>query len=302
MISRLQSEAAAPVLMIFGATLISFSGIFVKLADVSPTVSGFYRALIGGLLLLGITAWRKESIWIGARAFRLIFFCGIFFALDLFFWHRSINGVGPGLATILVNFQVFFLAAAGLLLLGESLSLRLFVAAPMGIFGLLLVFGGEWGTLGSSYKIGVFFGLCAAAFYSAYTLSLRRLQARAEALTPTATLALVSLVTAACLAGTGIVEGQSFSVVNLKTLFSLLALGIVSQVLGWVVIATAIARTRASIAGLLLLLQPLLAFVWDVLIFHRSAALINIVRVVLALGAIYLGSIKGKVGIKKAHD
>ncbi|MGD8366492.1 MAG: DMT family transporter [Desulfobacterales bacterium] len=284
------SEAAAPVLMILGASLISFSGVFVKLADVSPTISGFYRVLIGGLLLAAIAACRRERIWCGSAYFGLIVSCGLFFALDLFFWHRSIYFVGPGLATILANFQVFFLGAAGALFLGETLKPRLLAAAPLAVVGLFLIFGTEWSALSGAYKLGVAFGFCAAAFYSAFTLSLRSLQAKVEALSPMATLASVSLVTAGCLAATGAAEGQSFAVVNVKTLLSLIALGVVSQVIGWVVIATALPRLRASLAGLLLLLQPLLAFIWDVLFFHRPATGINWLGVGVALGAIYMGS------------
>ena len=284
-----RTEAAAPVLMIFGAILISFSSVFVKIADVSPTVSGFYRVLIGGMVLIGIVRCRGGRLWSGAAAFRLMLFCGVFFALDLFFWHRSIEYVGPGLATILANFQVFFLGAAGALFLGEALKPRLLAAAPLAVTGLFLIFGTEWDALGSAYKAGVLFGLCAAAFYSAFTLSLRALQTRAEAMSTMSTLASVSLVSAACLAASAVAEGQSFAIVNAKTLLSLLALGVISQVLGWLVIATALPRLRASLAGLLLLLQPLLAFVWDVLFFHRPATLVNLAGVALALGAIYMG-------------
>ncbi|MEE4166461.1 MAG: EamA family transporter, partial [Desulfocapsaceae bacterium] len=48
-------------------------------------------------------------------------------------------------------------------------------------------------------------------------------------------------------------------------------------------------RVKASIAGLLLLLQPALSFVWDVLIFNRYTTLLNWTGVVLGLAAIYLG-------------
>lgn len=285
-----RSAAAAPVLMIFGATLISFSGVFVKLADVSPTISGFYRVLIGGLLLLLLAILRGQRLWNGPAVFGLTIFCGIFFALDLYVWHRSIHFVGPGVATILANFQVFFLGAVGVLFLKEVVTLRLLAAAPLAVAGLFLIFGIEWRTLTETYKTGVLLGVCAAGFYSAYTLSLRALQSKEQALSPMATLAFVSLVTALCLAAAGWAEGRSFAIGNAKTLFSLLALGIFSQVLGWVVIATALPRLRASLAGLLLLLQPLLAFVWDVVFFHRPAGLINVVGVAVTLTAIYLGS------------
>jgi len=38
-------------ILALGATILSFSGIFVALSDMPPTVIGFYRMLIGGLLL-----------------------------------------------------------------------------------------------------------------------------------------------------------------------------------------------------------------------------------------------------------
>ena len=40
---------------------------------------------------------------------------GVFFSLDLWFWHRSIIYIGPGLSTLLANFQVFILMLVGIL-------------------------------------------------------------------------------------------------------------------------------------------------------------------------------------------
>ena len=42
-----------------GAVLISFSGVYVKIAHVTPVVAGFYRMLFGGiaLLILGLAAF-----------------------------------------------------------------------------------------------------------------------------------------------------------------------------------------------------------------------------------------------------
>ena len=38
--------------LLAGAVLISFSPVFVKVADVEPTMAGFYRCSIGGVFLL----------------------------------------------------------------------------------------------------------------------------------------------------------------------------------------------------------------------------------------------------------
>lgn len=49
---------------------------------------------------------------------------------------------------------------------------------------------------------------------------------------------------------------------------------------------------RASQVGLILLLQPMLAFVWDVLFFRRSFGGVQLAGAALALAAIYLGSLR----------
>ena len=75
----------------------------------------------------------------------------------------------------------------------------------------------------------------------------------------------------------------------MKTLPALLCLALFSQVIGWALISRSLARVIPSIAGLLLLLQPALAFTWDVLIFNRQTALPNWCGVGVVLLAIYLG-------------
>ena len=46
---------------------------------------------------------------------------------------------------------------------------------------------------------------------------------------------------------------------------------------------------EGSRVGLILLLQPLLAFVWDVLFFSRSITLVELTGAILTLFGIYLG-------------
>ena len=50
----------ALVQMTAGAALISTTSIFVRCAHVAPTVSGFYRMLFGGLMLLVLLLVRRE--------------------------------------------------------------------------------------------------------------------------------------------------------------------------------------------------------------------------------------------------
>jgi drug/metabolite transporter (DMT)-like permease len=83
--------------------------------------------------------------------------------------------------------------------------------------------------------------------------------------------------------------GDSFTIPNSKSLLALLGLGLFSQTIGWVLIANAMPKIRASFTGLILLLQPALAFIWDVLIFNRPTDILNWTGVILTLAAIYMG-------------
>ena len=56
---------------------------------------------------------------------RLAIIAGLFFAADLVAWHYAIQMVGAGLATVLGNTQVVFVAIAAWLFFGERLTARL---------------------------------------------------------------------------------------------------------------------------------------------------------------------------------
>jgi drug/metabolite transporter (DMT)-like permease len=279
----------APIFhLLCGAFLISFSGIFVKLADVSPTSSGFYRVLFGSIFLFGATVWFKDFKKIAAGKLFLIIFCGFVFALDLFFWHESIMHIGPGLATLLGNFQVFLLAATGILFFGEKSRPRFFAAIPLAILGLLLIVGINWNTLASDYKTGIYYGLLTAVCYTAFLLSLRKIQS-ARNHSQFFSLFVVSISCAIFLGIKMVHTGDAFTIPDGKTLLALLGLGLFSQTIGWVLIANAMPKIRASFTGLILLLQPALAFIWDVLLFNRPTDILNWTGVVITLAAIYMG-------------
>ena len=275
--------------LLAGAVLISFAPVLVKLADVGPTPAGFYRMLLGGLILAGLVQVRRAA-WRGGRGYLLLCaVAGAWFAADLAFWHRSIHLVGPGLATILANFQVFVLAGFGILVLGERASPRLLVAIPTAVLGLFLMFGLEWNALDADYRWGVAFGLLTAVSYGSYLVALRQARRRGGATDSLATVATLSLISAAILAGLVGVEGETFAVPDLKNAGILLAYAVVAQVLAWVLISSALPHLEASRAGLVLLLQPTLAFGWDLLLFRRPTTSVELSGAVLALGAIYLG-------------
>jgi len=277
--------------LIIGAIIISFSSVMVKLADVPPDVAGFYR-LVGGGLGMMVILWKMGKLkQLTAHVWKWAFLGAFFFAWDFVFWHRSIDLVGPGLSTMLANFQVIVLATVSVLFLKEKVSRTFLVAIPMALIGLYLMVGVQWTSFTPDYRLGVIFGLLAALAYALYLLSLKYSLSKAGA-DPLAMAAGVALLTGLLLGALAMAQSNSFAIPNTKSLLALTALALICHATGWYLITRGIQLVDTSLVGLILLLQPTLSFVWDLLFFGKPTNPVELTGVALALLAIYLGSLK----------
>ncbi|OEU83790.1 MAG: hypothetical protein BA873_00315 [Desulfobulbaceae bacterium C00003063] len=274
--------------VLVGAFMISFSAVWVRAADVPPATSGLYRVFFGFLILFLVSFWRKEMRTVGVKKLLLIIFCGFIFALDLLFWHESILFIGPGLATILSNFQAFILAAIGILFFGEKIRPQFLFSIPVAILGLFFVVGTNW-HLSPNYKTGIFLGLLTAICYAGFLISLQKIQREENHSSFFFTLMLISFVCTIFLALKMVLYGDPFIIPDTQNLYILLSLAFFSQVLGWILIANSMPWIRTSLTGFILLLQPALSFIWDVLFFSRPTDLTNWLGVIVTLTAIYMG-------------
>ncbi len=283
----------SPHLRLFvGAVLISLSPVWVKLVSVSPTTSGFYRVAIGSVTVLFLMIVTRQRLRLSTRAWLLVGLAGAFFSLDLFFWHRSIIYVGPGLSTLLANFQVFIMMFAGIVLLRQRPSAMQLLAIPLALVGLVMIVGLDWRSLPGDYRLGVVFGLLTAVMYAGYLLSLRASRVNSESRLPLPEVAGVSIVCTLLLVLIAQVEGVSLAVPEAADVKWLLCYGILSHSFGALFLASSLPHVSTTEAGLALLLQPTLSFVWDVLFFGRPMQPVEIAGAGIALVAIYLGSRK----------
>ncbi|HEY5666721.1 MAG TPA: DMT family transporter [Gammaproteobacteria bacterium] len=273
-----------------GACLISFSPVFVQLTSVAPTTSGFYRTLFGGLVLLVYIVVKRERRQLPVAAAIAVALAAVFFALDLWFWHRSVLLIGPGLSTLLANFQVFVMIAAGALLFRERPGRIQLLAAPLAVAGLALILGDDWTLLGPGFRTGVVLGLLTALSYAGYLLCLRRARTGSDQRVPVAEVAAVSMLTAFLLSLAAVAEGTSLMIPTAVDLGWLLAYGILAHAFGWILITSSLAEVTAAEVGIALLLQPALSLVWDVIFFGRAFAAIEVLGVIVTLAAIFLGS------------
>ena len=285
------SQSRSVAAMVGGAALLSTSAPWVRIAEVSPSAAGFYRMLVGSAALFVLCRATDRRVWRGA-AYALRFLpVAAFFALDLFLWHRSIHIVGPGLATILANLQVFVMAGAGALYFGEKPGWKFAVGLLMALPGLVVLVGVDFGAMQAGYLGGVALGAGAAVAYSGFLIGMRQAQGVDETLPPASNLMYATAWCGLILAGLVVVEGGSFAVPTLETGGALVAYGLLCQVGGWFLITGAMPKVPASLVGLLLLLQPALAMIWDVLFFDRPPRLADLGGAALVLAGLYLGSL-----------
>ena len=273
-----------------GAILISFSPVLVRLVNVSPTTSGFYRLFLGGMALAMFLLMTGRKLSFSKTAWIALLVSAVFFALDLWFWHRSIIYIGPGLATLLANFQVFFMTAAGVILLRQRPTSTQLVAVPLAMLGLVMIIGLDWQGLQENYRIGVIFGLLTAVCYAGYLLSMRTARTGSVHAVPSREIAVLSLIAASILGMAAIAEGQSLAIPSLEDAIWLACYGLLVHAVGLMFIASSLAKVTTTQVGLALLLQPSLSFTWDILFFDRPVTLLEGAGAIITLAAIYLGS------------
>ncbi len=274
----------------FGAVLISFSPIFVSLVRINPTASAFYRVFIGGIVLTLYLLISKKRFDFNKSVWLFLLMASIFFAADLWFWHRSVIYVGPGLGTLLANMQVFIMMMAGIFLYKQMPTRVQLFSVPFAVIGLTMIVGLDWNELKPNYQMGIIFGLLTAICYSSYLISMRQAQKSETNVIPIREVAVMSLMVSMILALTAFFENESLVVEDSYDYLVLLMYGVGSHAIGGIMIASALVRVSTTEVGIALLLQPTLSFIWEILFFNRSFSMIESVGVIIVLYSIFLSS------------
>lgn len=254
------------VLALIGVISISFSAVFVRLASVSPVTATFYRAAYAAPVLALLWAFKRRDDRRTRREHALAFASGLILSVDLALWHESIALVGAGLGTVIANVQVVFVAALAWALYGERPSRRTLALIAAVLAGVALTSGlARPDAYGASPMAGVAFGLGSGVCYAAFLLVFR---ASNRSLAPTAGPLLDStLGTVVGALGCALFD-RHFALAPVWPAHGwLIMLALVSQVFGWMLIATALPRLPAVETSVLLLGQPVCSVLWGVVFF-----------------------------------
>lgn len=245
------------LLLISGAAFISASAILFRLSGVSPGTAAFFRCALALPVLALLARWERRGAGPRRRA-GLDVLAGLVLGADFVLWGASIDGVGAGIATVLVNVQVVVVPLLAFAVFGERPSRAFAAAVPALMAGVALAAGvAGHGADGTDPVLGSLFGAGAGLAYGGY-LFLTRLAGRGQqhraqpVLLSTLGAGMASAAIGGPWQGIDLAPGW-------PALGWLAALSMTGQVCGWVLIGAALPRLGADVAGALLLLQPVLA-------------------------------------------
>lgn len=257
-------KALALGALLLGAVAIGSSAIWVRLSEVGPVATAFWRtALAVPFLFLWVALERRPADATARTSRRGLIAAGCYFAGDLSFWHVSILLTSVATSTLLANLAPIFVTLAGWLWFKERVS-------GMFVLGLTIAMLGVGALLGPDFRgdsqalLGDAFGIITALFYAAYLLQIKRLRAG----TSTARImASTSVVTALIVLPVALLLGESIVPGSLRGWSIVLGLALVSHVAGQSLIAYALAHLPASLGSVSLLIQPLFSafFAWMIL-------------------------------------
>ncbi|WP_395000122.1 DMT family transporter [Sphingomonas sp.] len=239
--------------LLTGTTALAFGAWLVRLADTGPVAAAFWRmALAVPFLLLLARAVGQPLRWPGRTLFIAIAAAAFFFAADLAAWHLSIRLTKLGNATLFGNVSSFAFAAWGLWLVRRWPS-------PMQALALLLAATGSVLLMAQSAELsaanlrGDLLALLAGVLYGVYLILVERARATVE---PLPLLVLASSIGAICLLPAALAMGERVMPHNWTPL---IALALLSQVVGQGLLVFAIGELSPVVVGLALLTQPAIA-------------------------------------------
>ncbi|HEU0025223.1 MAG TPA: DMT family transporter [Thermoleophilaceae bacterium] len=283
-----------------GALVIAFSGILVRLAEVSPSTAAVFRCAYA-LPALGLLAWYERRRY-GPRTGRdrlLALGAGVLFAADLTFWHHSIEAVGAGLATVLANVQVVLVGLLAWAVLGERPESRALASIPIVFAGVVLISGVVGaGAYGEDPALGALYGMLTGLSYALFLLILR--QGNSDWRRPAGPLFDATLSGAVFSVLGGFAVGDLDLVPDLEAQAWLVLLALSSQVLGWLLISVSLPRLPAVLTSILLMLQPVGAVFLAAVLLSEAPSAIQLLGVAVVIAGVAVATIRPRSPVAAA--
>jgi drug/metabolite transporter (DMT)-like permease len=255
----------ALIALFAGATCIALSPIWVRVADVGPTASAFWRVALAIPLLWILFAFRSKSKkTLDKGQYLPLFAAGCAFAGDLVFWHWSIQYTSVANSTLLANLASIFVTLAAWLLWKQRPSGLFLAGLATALLGVGLLVRASIGASPGAL-LGDGLGVVTALFYAWYLLSVKGLRDRGAGTLQL--MAVTTTITALILLPVAVASGEMLLPEGAPGWLKLLGLAWISHAAGQGLIAYALAHLPAGFSSVGLLFQPVMAalFAWVLL-------------------------------------
>ncbi len=282
---------------------IGFAPIFVRLSEVGPVATAFWRVTLSLPLLWVVFAWpgrRAETtppptttghpLPRPAAAWKPMAFAGLLFAADLAFWHWSLRFTSVANSTLLSNFAPVFVVIFGVAIFGHRVSRRFVGAMLVALAGTCLLVGRDF-HFEPRALLGDALALVTAAFYGGYQLVLKDLRSRHGTLL---IMLRSGLAAAVCLWPVALLSGERFWPRTASGWWTLLGLAWIVHAGGQGMIAFALARLPSAVASVSLLVQPVTAALAAALILRESVGALQAAGVALVLMGVFVARQEGR--------
>jgi drug/metabolite transporter (DMT)-like permease len=224
------STNAGVLALVLGAMAIGFAPIFVRLSEVGPTATAFWRVALAFPPLLIWARLSADASPTGAAShWRVLALAGLFFAADLTVWHLSLGLTLVANATLEANLAAIFVPLFEWLLFRQRVTRRFALAAAVALAGVALLVGKNAHISARSLH-GDALGVLTAVFYSGYILSVK--EARDKGLGTAVIMAVSAVVSAAALLAVVYLRHETLVPHTARGWLILLALALLSHVGG----------------------------------------------------------------------
>jgi len=272
-----------------GAVGIAFAPIFVRLSDLGPSATAFWRlALALPPIWLWMTLERRGTV--GPRQpsrisdYRWLIAAGLFFACDLAVWHWSIKLTSVANATLLANAAPIFVTLAAWLWFGERFTTTFILGTAAALAGAIVLTGTSF-RLSVQHLLGDALGLLTAIFYAGYILAVKELR---DDFSTATILTWSGAVSAAALLPIALLSGEGLVTLTTRGWAVLVGLALISQVGGQGLITYALAHLPVAFSSVGLLLQPAVAAVLAWIILGEPVGLWQAIGGAIVLAGIVL--------------
>ena len=247
------------------------SPIFVRLADVGPFTSAFWRVTLALPVLYAWMRLADRPERASERFSRAAILAGLAFAGDLFFWHLAIVHTSVANATFFATTAPIWVVAFGWLILRQRVTGGV-------LAGLGLCLAGGTALLAQSFELkpagalGDAFGIATGVFFGLYFLAVQaaRKAASAARLTFEAT-----LITAAILFLVALLAERSMLPHTVRGVAALLAMAWISHCGGQGLLSIALGRLPAAFSSLVIFLEAIAAAGFGYLILGEPVTLVQ---------------------------